>query len=96
MALVRTERAASELVGEYEVLVVEDDSMRPLDLIEDELLLAIPIVPRHAPGACLPPETTVEDGGLAAPADGVPETETGARHPFAVLAALRRESDTLN
>jgi uncharacterized protein len=49
------------------------------DLIEDELLLALPLVPRHA--HCPEPlaRAFVEDDSAADPAD----------HPFAALAALK-------
>ena len=47
-------------------------------LIEDELLLAMPLVPRHE--ACPEP--------LPVPIDE--EAEEGAPHPFAALAALKR------
>lgn len=50
-----------------------------LPLVEDELILALPIVPRHA--ACPEP--------LPLPADE-PADEAPAEHPFAKLAALKR------
>ena len=64
----------------------EDDVLaltRSLDvreLIEDELLLALPIVPRH--------ETCPQPLLLASEPDAAPEEE--APHPFAALAALKR------
>jgi uncharacterized protein len=74
------EATAAELDAES-----EDDVLaltRDLDvqqLVEDELLLALPIVPMHA--ECPEP--------LTRPAPGI-ERES-APNPFAVLAALRRE-----
>jgi len=57
-------------------------------LIEDELLLALPLVPRHEtcpalPEALRPPA----QGASAAPAEAA---EPARDHPFAALAALRR------
>lgn len=49
-------------------------------LLEDELILALPIVPRH--GTCPEP--------LPLPADDAPGDEAPAPNPFAALAALRR------
>jgi uncharacterized protein len=49
------------------------------ELVEDELILALPLVPRHA--ACPAP--------LPVPAE-MPEDDAPAPHPFAALAALRR------
>ena len=63
----------------------EDDVLaltRALDLrelVEDELLLALPIVPRHE--VC--PEPLPQPADDAAPAEPAP-------HPFAALAALKR------
>ena len=51
-----------------------------LELIEDELLLALPLVPRHE--ACPAPLPTGETE--ASPEEGEPP------HPFAALAALKR------
>jgi len=64
---------------------VEDDvlALAPAidlrSLIEDELLLALPIVPRH--DVCPEP--------LVAPPDD-PETSVEKENPFAILAALKR------
>jgi uncharacterized protein len=66
----------------------EDDVLAlgpPLDLhelIEDELILALPLVPRH--DQC-PQPLPMHHDGVQTPAD---ETPT---HPFAALAALRRK-----
>jgi uncharacterized protein len=75
---------------------------RPLDLptlVEDELIMALPIVPRHeaCPQPLLAPE--VPDAALAvAPAgtEGAYPDEGSRRasdrpHPFAVLSALKRQ-----
>ncbi len=52
------------------------------ELIEDELLMALPVVPRHK--ACTQPMLT--------PASGLPADEAAAArpHPFAVLQQLKR------
>ncbi len=49
-------------------------------LVEDELLLALPVVPRHEVCPEPLPRAFIEDDGPAAPKDS----------PFAVLAALKR------
>jgi len=51
------------------------------ELLEDELILALPLVPRHD-GTCPEP--------LPAPAAGAPAAEGERPHPFAALAALRK------
>ncbi len=70
--------AAIDAESEEDVLALE----RSLDvhaLIEDELLLALPLVPRHED--CSPP------AGGDPPADEAP-----TEHPFAALEALRRKA----
>jgi uncharacterized protein len=81
------ERAAElDAEGEEDVLALS----RALDLrslVEDELLLGLPLVPRHK--ACPPdaPAHYEAVGDEAAPADAPP-------HPFAALAALKRGPTT--
>lgn len=73
---------------EEEVLLDDTESpLETLDLIEDEVILALPIAPRHAPGACSP------DGGTK-----VGKVEVGPAvdqerqdHPFALLRSLKKE-----
>jgi uncharacterized protein len=52
-----------------------------LGLLEDELILALPLVPRHE-GACPEP--------LSAAAEPAAGLDAGRPHPFAALAALRK------
>ena len=47
-------------------------------LLEDEVMLGLPLAPRHTPGAC-------------APQAEAPQAETEAPSPFAALARLRRQ-----
>ncbi len=55
------------------------------DLVEDELILALPIVPRHEEGACPQP---LASEAVQAIAEAVPATKEP--HPFAALAVLKR------
>ena len=65
----------------YDPLPVSARLIRPMDLIEDELLLALPQIPMHEPDAC---------ASKAPDADEV-KTQSGQTSPFAVLAGLKRE-----
>jgi uncharacterized protein len=47
MALVESETGESVPEG-CESLIVEDGRLRPIDVVEDELIMALPLVPRHA------------------------------------------------
>lgn len=79
---VRHEDEAERLDEELEddVLVLPQ-RLDLIELLEDELILALPLVPRH-PGTCPQP----------LPLEAKPEAAEPAPHPFAALAALRGRS----
>lgn len=82
LGLVRDEADEAALPPEYEpVLLDNDGELRPLELIEDELILALPLVP-------------VKPGTEAVETE-VPPTpeEVRTANPFAALAALRQQKD---
>ena len=89
LALVREEGQEDALPEGYEALVLEaDGTIRPLDLVEDELILAIPVVPVD------PESEPVEMAWPASSADdGEPEAAT-RKNPFAVLANLKKNKAT--
>jgi uncharacterized protein len=63
----------------YDPLPVSARSIRPRDLIEDELLLALPQIPMHEPDVCV----------SRAPEADTAKTQSGTTSPFAVLAGLK-------
>lgn len=83
VGLIRDESEEAGLPPGYEPLLMsESGELRPLDLVEDELILAIPVVP------VLPGSEAVEhewSGGAAA--------EPDRTNPFAALAALKKQPD---
>ena len=81
LAFVRGLDEAARLPETYEPAVAEDGRVRPADLVEDELLLALPPVPVHADPACA--------GQPAAAPPGAEADGKNLTNPFAVLAALR-------
>jgi uncharacterized protein len=48
LALVENGAQEASVPEGYEPLVVEEGRLRPSDLVEDELIIALPLVPRHA------------------------------------------------
>jgi len=76
---------AARLPEAYEPAVAEDGWVRPADLVEDELLLALPPVPLHA---------TTECASRPAESATTPSDDLEADNPFAVLAALRDRGKT--
>ncbi len=79
LGLVRDEAEESALPPDYEALLVpEDGQLHPLDLVEDELVLAVPVVPLN-PDA---PEVQADW-----PAQ---EEELAKASPFAALATIKK------
>lgn len=62
--------------GHDPLICPADQEMPLIQLIEDELLLALPDHPHHADGMCS--------------ASAVPAQQVGKRRPFAALASLRK------
>jgi uncharacterized protein len=81
LAIVANEKQADLVSGDREPLLVTDGQLLLMDLIEDELILALPIIPRHPEGEC-PRERDQggEEGGQPA-----------AENPFAVLRSLKKD-----
>lgn len=81
LGLIRDEAEEAALPPEYEPLLVPADGLlHPADLVEDELVLAVPVV------ALSPDSDAVEREWTA------PQQETAAVSPFAALAALKKPS----
>lgn len=81
LGLIRDEAEEAALPEGYEPLPLpEDGALRPLELVEDELILAIPVVP-VMPGS----ESVERDWPVSA------EEEVRA-NPFAGLAALKKQN----
>ena len=87
LAVVESLKEQDLLPGHYEPVMAEQGQVAMLDLVEDELLLAVPQVPR-APGV---PEQHVSTDGDSDPAAGEPDKPT--RRPFKGLAGLLRKRD---
>lgn len=80
LALLRTESEVEALPAHLDPVVVEEGGIRPLGLVEDELLLAIPQFPLHAAGDCATLTTEATEG---------PDPRPRRENPFAVLARLQ-------
>jgi uncharacterized protein len=53
LAMARSEAEAIRLQAEHEILDVEDEAVFTRDLVEDEVLLSLPLIPVHDdPAAC--------------------------------------------
>jgi uncharacterized protein len=83
LALVRNVSQEAGVPDYLDPVLVDEGGIRPLDLVEDELLLAIPQVPLHAEGECEPLAREVAEGPAAA---------SQRDNPFAVLVGLQAPS----
>ncbi len=87
LALVKTEAAAEALPAALEPLLVNDDAVAPLLVIEDELLLALPIIARHHDDECEPPVAAVIHHSPHI--EKIQKSAQSAPNPFAILRTLK-------
>jgi uncharacterized protein len=86
LAFVRGLDEVARLPESYEPALAENGWVRPADLVEDELLLALPPVPLHESTGCA--------AGGAAPPSGAQPGTTKVTNPFAALGVLRKRGKT--
>ena len=84
LAMVRTEEEADALSKGYDSIVVNDDILVIQDLIEDELIISIPVVPMHPPKECK---------GLPVIDKSEQVAQTEKENPFKVIEFLRTKRD---
>lgn len=84
LAVIESAGEAERLPEALEPLLISEGRLRVLDVIEDELLLSLPLVPKHAPEQC-----AVYREGSAAPQEVAANVG-----PFAVLGALKQRQDS--
>ncbi len=92
LAVIEVPEEAERLPDYYEPVQTEDGQISVSDIIEDELILTIPQVPRHDEGAC-----QMSESASALLQDDLEATEEAAttdeQNPFAVLAQLKTDKD---
>jgi uncharacterized protein len=92
LALIRRDEDALDLPEDLDPWLVTEERLNPLDLVEDELLLAVPRVPRHPHGSCGLRSVAGDEAEASAR-----DEDNGSdlkRRPFAILAALKRPPET--
>jgi len=85
LALVQGVDEATRLPERYEPYLIEERSLRLSQIIEDELLLAVPVIPAHLPGLCAPPAWA----DASVPCLPSESFQRGVSGPFAALAAWK-------
>lgn len=84
-ALLSDQSQFDDLHEDEDGLVCDSDMVAVADLIEDELLLALPMVARHESGQCAPEDDQLEDY------QSEPAEPVDTYKPFAGLAELTKE-----
>lgn len=90
LILVSAESEAESLPAEFDALV-DSGRVRTLDLIEDEFILALPLIPMHQAGASECIVSGEFNTGWAEPA-----RMAQRENPFAALAKLKKPDHTRN
>jgi uncharacterized protein len=99
LLIVESEAEAEQLGEDSEVLLLDEQLISLSDLVEDEILLSLPIVPKHEAGTdCadnVSSSKAVEEiTEQAMPSTGDAAAEDKAKeNPFAILAELKNRKD---
>lgn len=88
IAFARSEAEMERLPEDYEVTLLEDAPVMLSDIIEDEILLALPTIPKHPNDGC----TSVEVNSWSSQEQGEKDIENVKRdNPFDILAGLKTD-----
>ena len=83
LAMVMSESKMATLADQYEPWhLTSDESVLLTEIIEDELILSLPLIPKHAQ-QCIPSHSLESKDTLA------PVTDTQSTSPFAILSHLK-------
>lgn len=89
--LVVDEDALIALNSDDEGVICGEDSVNIVDLLEDELLVSLPMVAKHNEGECSFVAQHTDDDAIAAASSG--ESDIDTYQPFASLAELKNQFD---
>ncbi|RVU29376.1 hypothetical protein EOE65_16535 [Neptunomonas marina] len=82
LAIAFNEERAKQLPRYYDPLIVEEEDIELLPIVEEELILSLPLVPYHADCSV---QTSFGD------AEAIDEPEPEKTNPFSVLAQLKAD-----
>jgi len=89
LAFVRTEAQMEQLPLGYEATLIEDTPIMLSDIIEDEILLALPPIPKHLDESCS--SDNIADGWNSQQANETNTENVKQVNPFDVLASLKTD-----
>ena len=97
LVIVESEAEAEQLGEEIDVLLLDEQLISLSELIEDEILLSLPIIPKHEAGTDCANNAIkdVEGGAKQAISSANKEVtkDKAKENPFAVLAGLKNRKD---
>ena len=84
LGIVGSEDEAKRLPERYDPLMVHGEQVFIAEMVEDEILLALPAIPRHDPAECAAAASTKK-----VRQDGAGEFDEKSANPFGILAKLK-------
>lgn len=97
LMIVESEAEADQLGEEIDVLLLDEQLISLSELIEDEILLNLPITPKHEAGTDCANNASNDVEGIAeqaaTPTDKAETKDKAKENPFAVLAELKNRKD---
>jgi len=104
LGIVQTDEQADNLADDRDPLLLDEDSIRVSELVEDELILGLPTIAMHPEGdpGCIVTRGTrdVQAGKVAGTGKSKETRDCGTQvtsrdeNPFAVLSTLKTRADT--
>ena len=88
LGFVKTEAEMERLPAQYDANLIEQTPVMLADIIEDELLLALPPFPKHLSGGCT--EKTIETD-YSQMAEETNTESVKQENPFNILAKLKKD-----
>ena len=88
LGIVKSEQAASRLPDEYEPLLVDDQPSRLADIIEDEIILSLPVVAMHPEEDCPASKILLN---METNTEARSEANQDKESPFAKLGELMKQ-----
>lgn len=91
LAVLDSEEQLDSLEGQWEPWITEDPKIQLASLVEEQLMLCLPLVSYHPDPNCVealgykPPQSAAE----------AEDQEVGAENPFAVLKVLKQNDETV-
>lgn len=90
LAFVSTETLGRELPADIDPWVCDDEEFSPAGIIEEQLILGLPIVATHS--VCNS-ESTARQQLLSLQEQARTEADNNSQNPFAILASLKKSGD---